>query len=136
MLVNTLTFFYKMNPFFIACVSRGCNHTLQWSTFWVLLLPLKANIHIMKSCEIHQMWRASALSSLSILITVYVTNGTSADDMESDNPPKRPASSTTQTKTQTPHKYKKQKKFDLLKLVRQNVNLIDSGRKRGSTCKL
>jgi len=32
--------------FFIACVWRGCNHTLQWSTFRVLLLPLKANIHI------------------------------------------------------------------------------------------
>jgi len=51
----------------------------------------------------------------------------------SDNSPKRPASSTTHTPTQTAHKYKKQKQFYLLKLIRQNVNLIDSGRKRGST---
>ena len=40
------------------------------------------------------------------LYTVYATDGTSANDMESDNTPKRPAFST----TQTPKKYKKQKK--------------------------
>jgi len=36
----------KMNAFFIASVWRGCNHILQWSTCWILLLSLKANFLI------------------------------------------------------------------------------------------
>jgi len=41
-----VTFLLKWILFFIGCVWRGCNHTLQWSTCRVLLLPLKTSIPI------------------------------------------------------------------------------------------